>query len=57
MLEMTNWRVGLSNLIPAAIGLVFVTVMMIKSQGEFEVTVQKTKRSFVGCGQRKKTGG
>ena len=38
-----DWRVGLSNLIPAAIGLVFVTVMMIKSQGEFEVTVQKTK--------------
>ncbi len=38
-----DWRVGLSNLIPAIIGVGFATVMMIKSQGEFEVTVQKTK--------------
>ncbi|MCR5702159.1 MAG: ABC transporter ATP-binding protein/permease [Lachnospiraceae bacterium] len=38
-----DWRVGLSNLIPAIIGLVFVAGMMAKSQGEFEVTVQKTK--------------
>ncbi|MCR4695352.1 MAG: ABC transporter ATP-binding protein/permease [Pseudobutyrivibrio sp.] len=38
-----DWRVGLSNLIPAIIGVGFVSVMMIKSQGEFEITVQKTK--------------
>ncbi len=38
-----DWRVGLSNLIPAFIGVGFAAVMMAKSQGEFEVTVQKTK--------------
>ena len=38
-----DWRVGLSNLIPAVIGLGFVVVMMKKSQGEYDVTVQKTK--------------
>ncbi|MBR3294506.1 MAG: ABC transporter ATP-binding protein [Oscillospiraceae bacterium] len=38
-----DWRVALANLISAAIGLVFAAVMMAKSQGEFEVTVQKTK--------------
>ncbi|MBE5859585.1 MAG: ABC transporter ATP-binding protein [Butyrivibrio sp.] len=38
-----DWRVGLSNLIPAVIGVGFAAVMMLKSQGEFEVTVQKTK--------------
>jgi len=38
-----DWRVALSNLIPAAVGLVFCTVMLMKSKGEFEVTVAKTK--------------
>ena len=38
-----DWRVGLSNFIPTIIGVGFAAVMMIKSQGEFEVTVQKTK--------------
>lgn len=38
-----DWRMGLSNLISVVIGALFATVMMIKSQGEFEVTVQKTK--------------
>ena len=38
-----DWRVGLANLISAVIGLLFAAVMMSKSQGEFEVTVQKTK--------------
>ena len=38
-----DWRVGLSNLIPAFIGVGFAAVMMAKSKGEFEVTVQKTK--------------
>ena len=38
-----DWRVGLANLISAVIGLLFAAVMMAKSQGEFEVTVQKTK--------------
>ncbi len=42
-LLMIDWRVGLSNLIPAVIGLIFAAVMMIKSQGEFEVTIEKTK--------------
>ncbi len=39
-----DWRVGLANLISAAIGLFFAVVMLLKSRGEFEVTVQKTKR-------------
>lgn len=38
-----DWRMGLSNLISVVIGVFFATIMMIKSQGEFEVTVQKTK--------------
>nr|MCR5556550.1 ABC transporter ATP-binding protein/permease [Butyrivibrio sp.] len=38
-----DWRVGLANLISVVIGVFFASVMMIKSQGEFEVTVQKTK--------------
>ncbi len=38
-----DWRVALSNLIPAAIGLIFCVGMLIKSRGEFEVTIQKTK--------------
>ena len=38
-----DWKVGLANLISAVIGLLFAAVMMAKSQGEFEVTVQKTK--------------
>ncbi len=38
-----DWRVGLANLISAAIGLLFAVVMFSKSKGEFEVTVQKTK--------------
>ncbi|MCR5546374.1 MAG: ABC transporter ATP-binding protein/permease [Lachnospiraceae bacterium] len=42
-LLMIDWRVGLSNFISAVIGILFAAIMMIKSQGEFEVTVQKTK--------------
>lgn len=38
-----DWRVGLSNLISAGIGLVFAAVMMAKSKGDFEVTIEKTK--------------
>lgn len=38
-----DWRVGLANLISAVIGLIFASVMMVKSKGEFEVTIQKTK--------------
>ncbi len=38
-----DWRVGLANLISVVIGVFFASVMMLKSQGEFEVTVQKTK--------------
>ncbi len=38
-----DWRVALSNLIPAVIGVIFASGMMAKSKGEFEVTVQKTK--------------
>ena len=39
-----DWRMGLANLISVVIGLVFVTVMMIKSQGGYELTVEKTKK-------------
>ena len=38
-----DWRVGLSNLISVAIGLVFAAGMMARSKGEFEVTIKKTK--------------
>lgn len=38
-----DFRMGLANLISAVIGIVFVAIMMAKSQGEYEVTVQKTK--------------
>ncbi len=38
-----DWRLGLSNLIAAAIGLVCMVVMFAKSAGEFENTVKKTK--------------
>ncbi len=38
-----DWRVALSNLIPAVIGLIFCVGMLIRSKGEFDVTIQKTK--------------
>lgn len=38
-----DWRVGLANLISAVIGVFCASVMMLKSRGEFEYTVQKTK--------------
>ncbi|MCR4671336.1 MAG: ABC transporter ATP-binding protein/permease [Saccharofermentans sp.] len=38
-----DWRVGLANLISAVIGVFCASVMMVKSRGEFEYTVQKTK--------------
>ena len=38
-----DWIVGLANLISAVIGVLLAAVMMAKSQGEFEVTVKKTK--------------
>lgn len=39
-----DWRLGLSNLIGAAIGLVFMAVMMAKSKGGYELSVEKTKK-------------
>lgn len=39
-----DWRLGLANLISVVIGLVFVTGMMIKSKGGYEISVQKTKK-------------
>ena len=39
-----DWRLGLSNLIGALIGLVFMAVMMYKSRGGYELSVQKTKK-------------
>ncbi len=38
-----DWRVGLANLISAVIGVCCASVMMVKSRGEFDLTVQKTK--------------
>lgn len=38
-----DYRMGLANLISAVIGVVFAEVMMVKSQGEFDKTVKKTK--------------
>ncbi len=39
-----DWRLGLANLIGAAIGLVFMAVMMAKSKGGYELSVEKTKK-------------
>ena len=39
-----DWRLGLANLLGAAIGLVFMAVMMTKSKGGYELSVQKTKK-------------
>ena len=38
-----DYRMGLANLISAVIGVAFAAVMMVKSQGEFDKTVKKTK--------------
>lgn len=43
-LMILDWRLGLSNFISAVIGLVFMSGMMAKSQGSFELTVKKTKK-------------
>lgn len=39
-----DWRLALGNLVGAIIGLMFCTVMMIKSKGGFELSVEKTKK-------------
>ena len=39
-----DWRLGLANLIGVAVGLICVTIMMMKSRGKFEITVEKTKK-------------
>ncbi len=39
-----DWRLGLANLIGAAIGLVCAVVMMVKAKGGYELSVEKTKK-------------
>ncbi len=39
-----DWRMGLANLISAVIGVIFASVMMAKSQGGFDLAIQKTKK-------------
>jgi ATP-binding cassette subfamily B protein len=39
-----DWRLGLANLVGAAIGLVFMAVMLAKSKGGYELSVEKTKK-------------
>ncbi len=39
-----DWRLGLANLVGAVIGLVFMAVMMAKSKGGYELSVEKTKK-------------
>ncbi|MBR0146320.1 MAG: ABC transporter ATP-binding protein [Eubacterium sp.] len=39
-----DWRLGLANLVGALIGLIFMAVMMMKSKGGYELSVQKTKK-------------
>ncbi len=39
-----DWRLGLANLVGAAIGLVFAVIMFIKSRGGYELSVEKTKK-------------
>nr|MCR5345731.1 ABC transporter ATP-binding protein/permease [Lachnospiraceae bacterium] len=38
-----DWRMGLANLISAVIGIICAAVMLVKSKGLFDYTVQKTK--------------
>ena len=39
-----DWRLGLANLVGAFIGLVCMAIMMKKSQGGYELSVEKTKK-------------
>lgn len=39
-----DWRLGLANLVGAAIGLVCMSIMMVKSRGGYELSVEKTKK-------------
>ena len=39
-----DWRLGLANLVGAVIGLIFMAIMMYKSRGGYELSVQKTKK-------------
>lgn len=39
-----DWRLGLANLVGAAIGLICGAVMMAKSRGGYELSVEKTKK-------------
>ena len=39
-----DWRVGLANFVGAFIGLIFMAIMMYKSKGGYELSVQKTKK-------------
>jgi len=39
-----DWRVGLANFVGAAIGLVCMALLMFKSRGGYELSVQKTKK-------------
>lgn len=39
-----DWRLGLANFVGAIIGLIFMAIMMHKSKGGYELSVQKTKK-------------
>lgn len=39
-----DWRLGLANFVGAIIGLIFMAIMMCKSKGGYELSVQKTKK-------------
>lgn len=39
-----DWRLGLANLVGAGIGIVFMGIMLIKSRGGYELSVEKTKK-------------
>ena len=39
-----DWRMGLANLVGAFIGLIFMAIMMAKSKGGYELSVEKTKK-------------
>ena len=39
-----DWRLGLANLVGAVIGIVFMAIMLVKSRGGYELSVEKTKR-------------
>ena len=39
-----DWRLALANLVGSVIGIVFMVIMLLKSRGGYELSVEKTKK-------------